>query len=898
MSVLPPAETLQSVVLHTLDQRGTIPDTRSLALALPAGVDTSAQLPQLDAPEAAVVGPSVDNQNALKAVLDSLAAREMVTFRQVNVDQHVLTSEGSQIAQSGSHEYRVWSALPPPASETGLTAKEIEAKVGKDTAKVGQGKAMKNKWVVKKGDGFLQAVASVDDVTQKDLLAIQSSGAHSDEKLLAELRKRKLIEKKKTFYYSVEKGPNFATTVAKLETDLTVELLSSGAWEQASFKKYNFEAEGAPTFGGALHPLMKVREEFRNIFFEMGFTEMPTNRFVESSFWNFDTLYVPQQHPAREMQDTFYVKDPVESTGFPGDYYERVKRVHEVGDYGSTGYRYPFSKEETSRLVLRTHTTSVSSAQLYQLANQPGGFKPAKMFSIDRVFRNEAVDMTHLAEFHQVEGVVADYNLTLADLIGFMEVFFSKMGVKNLRFKPAYNPYTEPSLEIFSWHEGLGKWVEIGNSGMFRPEMLETMGLPADVRVLGFGLSLERPTMIRYGISNIRDLLGHKVPLEMIEKSAAYPPDLSSRVPCVNVQALLQVVCPIKHVKSHSGDFSDFINFPREAAAAAGAAGRNPHMPVSVRRYSTAPSPPSPPPERPSNRLLPLTAGFVLLAGGAYLYLAREEPPLLGYDRWTPVKIKSITPLTPETSFFRLEVPKALLPPGLGSDPSARPILSLFVKEPNLQIQRAYTPLTSSSFNPSGPAELDLVIKRYADGELSRYIHRLGPGDELTVRGPAITWYYRPQDWDEVTFVVGGTGVAPAYQFVKDMLSASSIDTPKVSIVYASPSPSRILLKDSLDAFREQDPSRLSLHYLADRLDPNTSSKTAPQDVTIAFPDGMTLKKLLGKKEDGKRRVVIVCGPEGMVEAVAGPRGRNFSQGRVGGVLKELGFTEREVVKL
>lgn len=78
-----------------------------------------------------------------------------------------------------------------------------------------------------------------------------------------------------------------------------------------------------------------------------------------------------------------------------------------------------------------------------------------------------------------------------------MEVFFSKMGVKNLRFKPAYNPYTEPSLEIFSWHEGLGKWVEIGNSGMFRPEMLEPMGLPADVRVLGFGLSLERPTMIR-----------------------------------------------------------------------------------------------------------------------------------------------------------------------------------------------------------------------------------------------------------------------------------------------------------------------------------------------------------------------------------------------------------------
>lgn len=176
------------------------------------------------------------------------------------------------------------------------------------------------------------------------------------------------------------------------------------------------------------------------------------------------------------------------------------------------------------------------------------------------------------------------------------------------------------------------------------------------------------------------------------------------------------------------------------------------------------------------------------------------------------------------------------------------------------------------------------MIKRYADGELSRYIHRLGPGDELTVRGPAITWYYRPQDWDEVTFVrragsltlrtiadsrsrqvVGGTGITPAYQFVNDTLASSAFSsaTPKVSIVYASPTPSRILLKGSLDAFRQQDPSRLSLHYLADRLDPNMSGKTAPQDVTIAFPDGKTLKKLLGKKEDGKRRVVIVCGPEG-----------------------------------
>jgi len=143
------------------------------------------------------------------------------------------------------------------------------------------------------------------------------------------------------------------------------------------------------------------------------------------------------------------------------------------------------------------------------------------LFSIDRVFRNEATDATHLAEFHQVEGVVADKGLTLADLIGFMQTFFKKMGIENLRFKPAYNPYTEPSLEIFAFHPQLKKWVEIGNSGMFRPEMLEPMGFPKDVRVHGWGLSLERPTMIRYGINNIRTLVGHKVSIDSVEKAAA-----------------------------------------------------------------------------------------------------------------------------------------------------------------------------------------------------------------------------------------------------------------------------------------------------------------------------------------------------------------------------------------
>lgn len=349
-----------------------------------------------------------------------------------------------------------------------------------------------------------------------------------DAKVLNDLKKRKLIKMQKIVSFKVEKGPKFALEIQKEETDLTADMLTSGSWKSANFKPYNFKALGTDQNAGALHPLNKVRQEFRQIFFDMGFQEMPANKFVETGFWNFDALYVPQQHPARDLQDTFYISDP--KTGDkphgPGadTYIQNVKEVHQDGKYGSIGYRYPWAEEESKRLVLRTHTTSISAALLHKLASEkgPDGRPPAaRYFSIDRVFRNETVDATHLAEFHQIEGVIADYGLTLGGLMEFMEIFFGKMGITDLKFKCAYNPYTEPSMEIFSYHKGLNKLVEIGNSGMFRPEMLEAMGLPRDMRVFGWGLSLERPTMIKYGISNIRELLGHKVDLNFIERNPA-----------------------------------------------------------------------------------------------------------------------------------------------------------------------------------------------------------------------------------------------------------------------------------------------------------------------------------------------------------------------------------------
>ncbi|KAM0280719.1 hypothetical protein ACHAQH_003889 [Verticillium albo-atrum] len=469
----------------------------------------------------------------IKAALDRLASRSMVSYETIEREEATLEPEGQQFVEHGSHEARVFEALRQAVD--GLSVVDLEKAIGdKAVTKNGQGKAFKEKWISKSKDGKLVATAdSIQDVTREQLKKIQDTKTH-DAKIITELKKRKLVKTQKVISFKITKAAEFALEIKKEETDLTADMIASGAWKTADFKPYNFKALGSDQNSGALHPLNKVRHEFRQIFFEMGFEEMPTNKYVESGFWNFDALFVPQQHPARDLQDTFYISDP-KVAGRPGPeskddkkdyetYWENVKQVHQDGKYGSIGYRYPWEADESLKLVLRTHTTSVSTAMLHKLAGMKGPDgrpPPARYFSIDRVFRNESVDATHLAEFHQVEGVIADYGLTLGGLMEFMEIFFNKMGITDLKFKPAYNPYTEPSMEIFSFHKGLNKLVEIGNSGMFRPEMLEAMGLPKDMRVYGWGLSLERPTMIKYGISNIRELLGHKVDLNFIERNAA-----------------------------------------------------------------------------------------------------------------------------------------------------------------------------------------------------------------------------------------------------------------------------------------------------------------------------------------------------------------------------------------
>jgi len=237
-----------------------------------------------------------------------------------------LTEEGSGYALKGTPEYQYASAL-----EMGVTTpkSEVEAKVGDLIAKVGFAKAMKNKWVKLESDKTsvtrIAETLKDDEKTQLSAYLEETDADKHDKKIVDGLKKRKLLNIITLKSYNVTKGPEYQTTRVKLETQLTAEMLRTGAWKDTKFKKTNLNAAGQVPTGGHLHPLLKVRTQFRQTLLEMGFNEMPTDRFVESSFWNFDALFQPQSHPARDMHDTFFLKNPVSCNHIPEEYSKVVK---------------------------------------------------------------------------------------------------------------------------------------------------------------------------------------------------------------------------------------------------------------------------------------------------------------------------------------------------------------------------------------------------------------------------------------------------------------------------------------------------------------------------------------------------------------------------------------------
>ncbi len=278
--------------------------------------------------------------------------------------------------------------------------------------------------------------------------------------------------------------------------EITPELLQSDNWKDAEFRAFDVTLESTTPRTGRSHPMQSLIERIRHIFLEMGFSELVED-YVQSAGWNMDALFIPQDHPAREMQDTFYLDNP-KSLQLPEELMQTWSAIHRSGgDTGSLGWGGEFSNEISQKGLLRTHTT-VNTIQ--HLAANPT--EPCRMFTVDRVFRKEAIDRTHLPEFHQIEGIIMEEGANLQMLVTTLKTFYAKMGYPEVRVRPAYFPYTEPSLEIeVKWR---GKWLELGGAGIFRPEVTEPLGIQHPV--LAWGMGLERLAMLVLGLDDIRQL--------------------------------------------------------------------------------------------------------------------------------------------------------------------------------------------------------------------------------------------------------------------------------------------------------------------------------------------------------------------------------------------------------
>jgi len=300
---------------------------------------------------------------------------------------------------------------------------------------------------------------------------IKANGSCDDPVLLEELSRRRLVERK------------HRRTLLLRYTGKPVEKAAAG---------FDVTVAAADAPLGKSHPISRITDRMKTIMAELGFEEMEGS-IVESSFWNFDALFQPQDHPARELADTFYLKG---EAPLPEDkkLVERVKKAHEEG------WKYRWDPKEASRLVLRTHTTALSARHVANIRDH----KPHKYFAIGRVFRNEATDYKHLAEFHQVEGIIAWEGAKFTDLLGILKEFYGKLGFEKIRFRPSFFPYTEPSLEIEVYFEERKQWLELGGAGIFRPEV--SLPLAGIYPVLAWGLSLERPLMLRLELDDIRTL--------------------------------------------------------------------------------------------------------------------------------------------------------------------------------------------------------------------------------------------------------------------------------------------------------------------------------------------------------------------------------------------------------
>jgi len=279
---------------------------------------------------------------------------------------------------------------------------------------------------------------------------------------------------------------------------LTPEMLADGAWKGKTFRRYNLDISPPRRVGGRRHPYREFLDFVRRKLTGLGFEEM-RGELVETEFWNMDALFMPQFHSARDIHDAYFVKEPSLAPEINEACASRVAAVHQNGgETESSGWGYEFDHQRSRQLQLRSQGTVLSARWLKQ-ARVPG-----KYFALARCFRPDQVDATHAADFFQCEGIVLGEDINFVTLLGLLKLFAEEVAkAKDVKFAPAYFPFTEPSVEVHIRHPQVG-WMELGGAGIFRPEVTWPQGV--DVPVIAWGLGLDRMAMMALGIDDIRDL--------------------------------------------------------------------------------------------------------------------------------------------------------------------------------------------------------------------------------------------------------------------------------------------------------------------------------------------------------------------------------------------------------
>ncbi len=401
---------------------------------------------------------------------------------------YILTEEGHKYLKSGLPEIKLISLL-----ENGPI--EIQ-KIKMDNFSVALQWAKKNEWVDVR-EGKIILIKEPSEYNLGIALSSLNREENIDETLLKILIQRKLaVEERDTIIKKAEK------LVGKEISNLNPELISTGLWKDVKLKHYNVEASGKKMSLGKRNQYSSFLDWVRNKMASLGFEESK-GELVQTEFWNMDALFMPQFHSARDIHDAYFLKNPRYAKNIDKDVLDAVKKAHEHGTKESKGWEYQYDIKRAHHLVMITQDTSISPQTLVSKSLKI----PGKYFQISRCFRYDVIDATHLADFYQLGGFVIEDGINFRHLAGLLRMFAKEFaGSDKIKLVPGYFPFTEPSVELHVKHDKLG-WIELGGAGLFRPEMLEPLGITKPV--IAWGLGIDRVGMFNMGMKDVRDLFSY-----------------------------------------------------------------------------------------------------------------------------------------------------------------------------------------------------------------------------------------------------------------------------------------------------------------------------------------------------------------------------------------------------